>query len=316
MSFDRENRRAGRARRLAPAVCGLALAFTPGCDDLVDVDPEDRRLAVGAQGLDVCPDPATGTGTIDVVASTFGTDGTLVEGILVTFSPSRGTVDPEMVRSDARGLASATLTGARTAALDPIVVTATDPIGNTDDVSIAWPVVPPLCAEIGFNTPGTGPFPACFANGIVFFSEVGETFDVVFSSFNACNIARARVTVDYNGDFVSFVEARSGGTLELDGMGTQTVPVTLSVSDDPVGSIVTVEVAQDPPSPPGTNVSNGPYVVLTFSSDAATPVVDDVPSASPLLITDYEFSDTDGVPYPPDDPAPEWPSVVITEPAP
>ncbi len=301
-----------------PLLIGAIALVASGCEDLIDVESEDQRIAVGSTTGPVCPDAATNAGSAEVIATVFASDGTLVSGIEVSFETSRGMLSSSTATSNSSGQASVTVTGSRTADLEPVVVTGFHPDGEMDDVSIPWPLTPALCVSVSpFVDPSMGSPPGCFVSGNSIVLEVGQKVDIVTSVLLPCNISRIMLSLDYDPASIEFDSSMKGGTLEVGPPPDMDVQETdFSVIVDEMTGRVDVDYRQVGPPLLGTNVANAPYLVLTFTALAPTPVVDGVNIGAGVEIASYQLFDDDGVSYPltSDDPLP--PFVIVAEPPP
>ena len=295
------------------AALSLVLA-APGCDDLIEVDPEDQRIAVGSTSTTVCPDAMSNDGSANVIATVFATDGVRVSGVDVTFATSRGSLSADKVTSDERGLAQVQVMGSRTPDLEPIVVTGIHPSGEMNSQSIAWPLAPRMClAAAPFTDPMAGNPPGCFGSGNTLITEVGQQFDVVTSVILPCNISRLTLSLEYDDAYVQFDAARKGGTLEIAPDGGTEQTTVLNASSVP-GRIDVDYFQTAPPVPLGTNVPADPYLVLTFTAIAATPEVEGVNQGAGFAVADHSLSDDDGLVYPPSGIELLPPLVLVVEP--
>jgi hypothetical protein len=303
-----------RALSLAGAAAAVLLAV--GCDDFLEVDPEDQRIAVGAARPDVCPDRETGVGEVEVITTVFGTDGSRVEGVEFSLSASRGTLEATSATTDERGEARTLLTAPRTADLQPVVVTAVHPEGETDDFTIEWPSLSSLCAQAALHSPPVqGLSLNCLSPDNSINIELDDKLDIILSSLRPCNLSSLELTLSYDVERFTFIEAREGGIFEQGTSPGTEQPTSLVVADDPIGGVLDVSYSQQsPPDPPGTNISVSAYLILTFQSIALSQPEGGVIRPSRFGIDSYSFADNGGVAYPPSDPLPAGPQVTVLAP--
>lgn len=301
---------------LSMAGAAVMVLLAVGCDDFLEVDPEDQRIAIGAARPEVCPDQETGIGEVEVITTVFGTDGSRVEGVEFSLSASRGTLEATSATTDERGEARTLLTAPRTADLQPVVVTAVHPEGETDDFTIEWPSNPSLCAQAALHTPpDQGLSLSCVSPGNSINIELDDKVDIIFSSLEPCNLSSLDLTLSYDVERFTFVEAREGGIFEQGANPGTEQPTSLVVTDDPIGGFVDVSYSQQgPPDPPGTNIAVSAYLILTFQSIALSQPEGGVIRPSRFEIGSYSFADNGSVAYPPSDPLPAGPQVTVLAP--
>ncbi|UCF66672.1 MAG: Ig-like domain-containing protein [Acidobacteriota bacterium] len=248
----------------------LVAALAVGCDDVETPPLDAQKLVVGATPASICPDPLTGTGRATIVATAFGADGSLVEGIQVQFSSDRGSLDQQTVATNNLGQAVTFVRAPRTATGASVTVTAIHPNGASDDIEIAWPPNPELFAR-------------AFPDAVL----PGSTIIVEFGPSNPCNLARLELRVRYNPRVVRFAGAVRGGPLELMGVSLEPTSTVLELDASQPG-LVEVDYYQDQPDALGSSAL-GTYLTLSF--DALEPGLVD------FQIPSYTLWDNAGLPY-------------------
>lgn len=281
------------ATRRPPALVALALALAwAGCDDLEEIESEDQRIQVGAAPAVVCPEAmagAPGDGVADVRATIFAGDGTTASDETVVFETTRGSLMPETDETDDNGLAATELTAQRAPDNASVVVTATIENGESSEREIAWPVPPTPCLQADFTPVDPTLTPRCSFPGGQLQVEVGETFDLIVSVFDACNVAGIEMQIGYDPTILRFEEARPTGLLENMGSVTTTDPPATGGA-----GVVTVDYRQEPLDL-GTNSSQSALLTITFTAIGVSPGPSDPDPGAGLTLDSYSVVPSDGL---------------------
>jgi hypothetical protein len=186
---------------------GASAMLLSGCDEATELGPEEQRIRVGAAPRSVCPSPPSpaggeGTGESTIVATVFGDDGSVQEGLPVELTATRGLLEESSLTTSRAGQVQTTLSVTR---LDdsPVVVTAQTGGGTVDQVELAVPAPP----GVAIGTSSTQPF-------------IGRaTLTLVFQAGPACNVTEVRFELSYDPEVLDLSERFDSGAPWVDETG-------------------------------------------------------------------------------------------------
>ena len=258
------------ARRVFCLAAGLLAAgalLLTGCEEADELAPSEQRIAVGASPVAVCPDPpapsgAPGVGESTIVATIFGDDGAVQEGLEVQLTASRGVLEETTLTTRATGQVDTTLTAPRSDEA-PVLVTATAEGGASAEVRLEVPPTP----GIRLSTSSTSPV-------------IGEqSLGIGFQIGAPCNVTELRFTLSYDPAVLDLSEREDGGGPVVEETGTMNaptgsgdVPTVLEVSEDEASGSVRILYRRD--DVPRTGVRSQQirtFLILRFDVLAAEP---------------------------------------------
>jgi hypothetical protein len=279
------SRRARRVLPLAAALLAASALLLTGCEDANDLAPEEQRIAVGASPVAVCPDPpapsgAPGLGQSTIVATVFGDDGSVQEGLEVQLSASRGVLEETTLTTAATGQVDTTLSAPRSDEV-PAVVTATTEGGATAEIQLEIPPTP------GVRLSTANPSPRVGEQSLVLGFQIGAP----------CNVTELRFTLGYDPAVLDLSEREdgSGPVVEETGAmnaatGSGDIPTILEVSEDePNGSVRILYRRDDVPRTGVRSQQIRTFLILRFDVLA--------PGPAELRFERLQIIPLDGRPY-------------------
>jgi hypothetical protein len=259
------------------AVIGLLLV-AGGCDDALELDDEDKRVALGAFPRNVCPEPG-GTGESLLVATVYGVDGNVLDDVTVRFESTAGTVEPEKSQTNRRGLARSTLT-----------------VGFTADLTATA-----MVSEVGEDTAALqAPSPARIAGApdqSTYEMDPAVDDEVAFTValLQACHAKTISFVLGFDPQYLAYAGNTDPTASEAfafeDGQ-----PVDVTITDVAGANAVQVTVERDPAGDLDFTGS-GAMVTLYFDAIAETPLEPEILDAE-FTLTGTTIQDELGTFYP------------------
>lgn len=238
----------GRRSLFAAAVLLTAGALTlTGCEDALELAPEQQQIAVGATPRQACPAPPGpsgegGVGESNIVVTIFGGDGSVEPDLPVELSTTRGVLEATELTTGPSGQATTTLSAPRDER-NEIVVTARTEGGRTDDVTLLIPPPP----GVGLVAQTSEPL-------------VGEATLLTALQIGApCNVSELRFTLTYDPTVVDLAEGADDGSPQIFEGGalngtSDAIPTVLDVFEDEASGRLQVRYRRD--DVPRTGISS------------------------------------------------------------
>lgn len=247
-------RRPGRRthRRMMLVACGVA-ALCAGCQEADKIAPKDQKIALGALTSSVCPDQDSTLkqGVTTMIATVFAKDGTLADGVGVTFSSAFGgaTFDPVRATTNPAGIARSTLSSPRPPG-DSLTMTATLDNGLQSSHTLGFPLTPIMTVDSNNATPLVG---------VELLLDVGVS--------RPCNITELGADLSYDPTVLEYEPGKEIQLNALNDVGSDGSPngTTLDV-DSSVPGHVRFRYFRDDGR--GVNITGG-YLRLSFKTLAA-----------------------------------------------
>ncbi len=171
-------------RSLTIAFAALAL-ISLSCDKAQKLTPKERRISLATTNANICPNPSTGQGETQLVATIYGDDGTVAPDVPVTFTTDSGTLSESTVRTNTAGQAVTVLSTPRPVG-DLLTVVGSLADGRSDDVDLNAPL-PPFVSLIPQQLDPVS----------------GEVEEFALTIGSACNISALDISFSWEGGAAS-----------------------------------------------------------------------------------------------------------------
>jgi hypothetical protein len=157
-----------------------AMLLLLGCDEAKQLEPKEQRISLAATSANICPRESTQQGETQIVATVYGDDGAVAQGVPVTFSADAGSFSESTVQTSRAGQAVTTLSTPRPPG-DRLTVFGALADGRSDDIDLLVP----------------GPaFVSIVPQGDI---TEDSTIEVAFTITSACNIRKIDAVIDWSG---------------------------------------------------------------------------------------------------------------------
>jgi hypothetical protein len=203
----------------------LAVLLMAACEDSDLTTPSDGSIVLNANPQTLVIDPTQGqsSGTSDIQATVFDSNGNPLDGVTVTFSTTSGTLSNTKAKTDSNGIASVTLTVGTN---DPNAI-----VVNAQSSSVSAQVTIEKIV-VGNQPPTAGVVPSPASGALV---DEPVLFDGSFSSDpDGDPLTCFQWTFDSSNDtYDEIVQGPGASGVNRTYRVEQTLNVTLRVTDDP-----------------------------------------------------------------------------------